>query len=1329
MPKNSIIGRFFSLTIIFLFLVHPTSAQNSLDLFKVWPSDYAIETAPEWAQLMYQPEPEVKRVVDAYDEFYEKNRFEKTIHTQNYKYWIRKVEKYLNEEGFIDMPGPAEEKARFEFLKNKKAGNNRKSNNVWTSIGPFQTYKNGTTTPNSNHANIYALDQSQNNPNLLICGTESGGVFKSIDKALNWELISKQEVFCNGITAVAIDPDDDDIFYISGNNRIYKTLDGGSNWTENFYLGASAYEIKFDPSDADHIYLVTANGLFESMDDGNNWTQVFSEACWDLDYHPTNSDIIYLLKSNPGAKKTEFYKSINNGNSWTLISNGWYTPQVFSEASENGGKIAVSPDQPSRVYACLIGNSKNGDNGWIGLYRSDDAGNSWYLPSGQIGGPYAAINTMPWNAASYSSGYHQGFYNFDFEASPDDADLMWFGTIRLNESTDGGYNYVSIGAANSIRLADIHADIQSIHIQGSDIWIASDGGMNYSDDNLITHEALNYGIIASDFWGFGAGWNEDVLVGGKYHNGNTAYHENYGLGYSHNVGGVEEATGYVNPLINKNVYFNQYWSGYTVSKLIPQYLGGSTQNLSPINLIPNESYLTSYSSGFYHHPLYANEMIAGKDSIIWQSHDGGTSWQALHNFGTGRVLEIEYSRSNPEVIYCVFQPGENYWNWCEIYKTTDGGSNWSSISNIPSNNRWRLQISVNPLDENEIWVATVNGGNGHKIYKSTDGGSNWVNMTTAAFDNDKIKDIAYHAGIDERVYALTDASFYYYNKNSQSWVQYDSGLPVIQNVLSLKLFYRDSKIRMCSSGRGFWEADMPETSDPLAMPMVLNDTLFCSRDTIRLESHSVIDHFNASWNWTISPTPQYVSSYNIRNPEVVFGSEGYYDIGLTVTDNNGNSASINVPQMVFVNSYCDADTIPGLAIKTSNQGDWVQLPDLSLNTNSFAMTAWVKTDGLQNNYASVIMSDDDAVGLNFRESNNTLGYHWFNGGAWWWDSNLIVPQDIWTHVAMSVDPTGVSLFVNGVEARHNTNISPVEIKTMKIGSYKGWQNRNFFGEIDELTIWNKALTANEIRLNRHLTYDQLTSDPDLVAYYQFNSATSIIYDKANSNNGTRQGATGFTYSPIPVGGGTSEILTINNNGSYSFGNTGATMNFSGSGSLPDGQLVVSRINHLPFPDLYNSENLGAYFIINNYGDISFTSNYDISFDDPFSSPSTIAHNDPNSVRLLNRPSNSVIDDWQVLCLMTSVSNEDYSFNNNSNCYMPSMGQYFINHCIPVIYETQDYIDGDILSIRAGQLINANNTIQQGADIKYSTQGVIELDLEFEVQPGAIFETLLSGCQH
>ena len=1308
----------FCLTVINL------QAQKSQDFLKVIPDPTTIETAPEWAKMMYAEDPLVYEVIDLYNAYYAENTFKKTIHTQNFKRWARMADQNLDADGRVKQRSQQEENRLYKNLKSKKSASSQRVMNTWQSIGPFQTYKNGTTTPKSHHGNIYSIDQALYDDTKLICGSEGGGVYLTTDKGETWTLINKDEVFAGGNTSVALHPTDQDVFYVGSNRRLYKTEDGGDTWVENYFIDGNPDEIKFDPDNEDHMFLATPKGLFETTDGAVSWTQVFTDRIWDIDFHPTNSDIIYILKSNPALTKSEFLKSDDNGDTWTVITDGWYVPQVVADASESGGKIGVSADNPERVYAALIGNSKANDDGWIGIYRSDNAGESWTLPSGQIGSPYSAVNTMPWNAAAYTSGYHQGYYNFDLEVSPNDADLLWFGTVRLSESTDGGATYVSIGAANSTRLTEQHADIQAIHVSGEDVWVASDGGIDYSGDNLQSQSAKNFGISALQFWGFGAGWNEDVLVGGKYHNGNTAYHENYGVGYSHNVGGVEESTGYVNPLNNRNAYFNRYWAGHTQSLLIPDVLGGSTTAQTPINLIPNESYFTSYSSGIYHYPLYANQMLAGRDSIIHKSIDGGVSWDVLKDFGQGRVLEIEISRADNDVIYAVFQPVGGYWDWCEIHKTMDGGTTWTKLTDVPSNNRRRLQITTNPLDKDEIWVSTLYGANGQKIYNSTDGGTSWTNVTTNTLDDQNFVDIRYHGGSDGLVYIVSNSGFYYHQNGT--WVDYSDGLPLVPRSLSLDLFYRDQKIRLSTGGRGIWEIDMPESFGPIAQAITQTDTLYCGRDTIQLESHSIVDQDNTAWNWSITPAPAFIDDNTKRNPKVLFSTSGDYDVTLTVTDGSGNSNVAVHENMFHLDNQCEIDTVQGLAMRADNVREYVQLPDFDITTNSFTVTAWVKPQGIQPAYTGILINDGTTAGLNFREANNTLGYHW-PGGAWWWDSGLEVPADVWSHVALVATPTSLTVYLNGVGSTHNTSLDPVLLETMKIGSYKNWESRSYTGEIDEVAIWNRSLSQSEIRAHRHLTKENLTTDTDFIAYYQFNQGASTVLDKIGSRHGVINNDLTYEDCLAPLGSGVSEHHHIDAAGSYDFGVATAVLDLSSGGTYPGDEVYISRINAQPVPATNNQESLASYWIINNYGDENYTAGSTLSLDDPYTSPSVTATQDPSLISLITRPENDFTTTWTEYCTMSSVNTENYIF---SNCNFGGEGQMFLlTKCMPDVFIMTDYSNGETEVIEGYNHIQANNTLYPNTNITYKAGQTITLLPSFEVKLGSVFTALIEDCSN
>lgn len=95
--------------------------------------------------------------------------------------------------------------------------------------------------------------------------------------------------------------------------------------------------------------------------------------------------------------------------------------------------------------------------------------------------------------------------------------------------------------------------------------------------------------------------------------------------------------------------------------------------------------------------------------------------------------------------------------------------------------------------------------------------------------------------------------------------------------------------------------------------------------------------------------------------------------------------------MITVNNQCGVDTIPGKALKAAGTNQHGQVANANLGTtNTITVTAWVKPNGIQPDYSGIFMSDGpDAAGMNFKNGNNSLAYHW-PGGSWSWNSGLIV---------------------------------------------------------------------------------------------------------------------------------------------------------------------------------------------------------------------------------------------------------------------------------------------------------------------------------------------------
>ncbi|MFT4661560.1 MAG: hypothetical protein ACI8XB_001838 [Patiriisocius sp.] len=1234
------LGKITSLTIATILFCSIVYSQNNDSFFKVIPS--LDNNLPEWTHLMYSEDPVVDIVVRLYHEYYKENSFEKNIHTQNFKFWLKSIEDKIGQDGRIRPVSTKAMRLKFESISSQK-NSSSSLNTVWESAGPFETYNNnGSLETRPTQTNIFCLAVAPSNHDILFCGAATGGgIFKSLDHGLSWSLVTLDYPIVDA-NDIKIHPANSDIVYASQNQEVYQTIDGGLTWQLIFNAPDQVEQFYIHRTQPNIVFAATKDGLFKSIDDGVSWSNIFNERCWDIEPHPINPDIIYLSTHNSIAKKAEVYKSDDNGLTWTLKDNQWYVPTDMAFAEDYGCKIGVSPADPERLYAALIGNSKDGDQGWIGIYYSLNGGDTWVNSDGIDGGPYDAGNDVNtnWYYAGYSSGYHQGWYNFDLDVSHVNPDKLWIGTIWSCESGNRGANIEYIRGTRNLSM---HADVQDIDVVGNEIWYTSDGGINYSTDEMQTVETRNYGISASTYWGFNQGWNEDVWVGGRYHNGNAIFHEGFGDGNTMFLGGAETSTGYVNPLDNSATHYSDI-----TDKSVPSTLSASSSDIANLGMYPNESYFTLNSSEIEYHPNYANQLYLGRDNIFYGSLNGGGKFDALHSFPVGsRTLEFEISRENPDIIYCLVSNGGT----CFLYKSVNGGDSFSVLPNIPASNRSKLDLTIDPYNSNNVWVISHHASNGQKVYNSLNGGSSWINRTTSVLDGHAILDVLYQAGTDDVVYVTTDFGVFYWDTISNDWIMYADGLPMLTRGLYLRPFYRDSKLRMASS-RGIWQAPMAVNSQIMPEPMTSNQTVYCTRDTVLFEDHSIVDHDGVSWSWSFDPEPEFINSNNIRNPKVVFGEDGSFDVTITITHQSG-TISKTIEGMVQVESQCLPDKVPGLSLECTEIGDYANIPDLNISqTNQFTISAWIKPDGVQNDYTGIVISDGTTAGFNFI-SGNTLAYHW-PGGQWWWNSGLDVPLGEWSHVAMVAEPNSMTLYVNGQSSTQNILLTPVDIQTMKIGSYKGWESRNFKGEIDEVCLWNKSLNQDEIRELRHLTRTGNTPfTNELIAYYQFNFENEgYIMDKVGTKHGSLSGSASKNVSGAPVGDGSSSRMSVTAFGNYIFPTTGVDLTFS-TGIIPNDAVVVSRINVLPNITPNSNQGPTNYWIINNYGNTTVGVINDITFY-PESGASV---GNLVDVSLYTRTENEDLNNWQEICHALDLTDGAYAFS--SNCNISEFGQFFI----------------------------------------------------------------------
>ena len=871
------------LPLVFALLTGPLAAQSHLKPLRTHDPDL-----PDWARLMYAPGADMRAVVAAYDDWYAAHPFEKTVHTQYFKRWVSAGQARLAADGRVEHLSPAERAERTDRIRAGRGGA-KGGGAGWTFVGPDIHFKaDGSLTPLSEQANVYCHDRSLTDPDILFCGTESGGLYKTVDQGVNWVHVTP-DLLVGAVSAVRIHPTDPDRVLMSAADDLWRSTDGGATWAvigqpAFTALNISAWEIAFDPSDPQTVLAACNLGLYRSTDGGDTWNEVLPNECMTILHKPFDPSTWYTLHFEPALNLVRFQRSNDHGATWTLFDQGWFTPPPGEEGlyAIEGGKLAVSEDDPQRIYALLVGYQEPGasivTNGFVGLWRSDDGGSTWTHPHGLVGAPYTAQHPNLMNFTGDDGDYTQIHYNTTLVASHLDADRVLIGGLSLWQSDDGGATYFA-KAGYVGYVPDVHVDMQEIRIYrtgpaSEEVWLSNDGGIHHSTDLMETHQSRCRGIRAGNLWGFDQGWNDDVLVGGRYHNGNMGHYEGYPAGEFLAIGGAESATGYANYSNERKVYHSDIGG-----RILPTALAGTPQSFG-VSLWPNESYFVNNSSRILFDHRYFNVAWMGRENKLYRSDNAGGSWTEVHAFGpsTGnQVLWIEQSYADPQV----FVVHQELGNTSRLWRSADGGASWAQLT-LPQNQR-ELYFTLSGDDPLTLWIGYTNGSNGNKVYRSTDGGATWTNLTTSTLDGRRIWGMAAQFGTDGGLYlALLNGSVYYRNNAMLDWAPWGDGLPVSTEPLRIVPFYKGGVVRLATWNLAVWERPLFEPSALIADFAAAFGSFYCPGDSVRFVDHSVAGPV-ATYAWSFPGATPATSAD--KYPVVVYAAPGTYDVTLTVTEN------------------------------------------------------------------------------------------------------------------------------------------------------------------------------------------------------------------------------------------------------------------------------------------------------------------------------------------------------------------------------------------------------------------------------------------------------------
>lgn len=805
----------------------------------------------------------------------------------HFRRWQKHYLPYVQADGRIILPEHAAYRQYVAELNNTPAPITRTpTQGGWELLSPIVTYdwESKKTTPAQ--ANVQRLGVSKSNPNILYCGTETGMVFRSTDKGGRWTACSGSHYMGGEISSIDVSPTNPMKVLVGAGTFLWLSNDGGDSWQDITPQEVRPYSIKvrdavFHPTNDQQILVGNDLGLYQTADNGVQWKQISQGMCFDVKYKLGNASTIYALIQKKGDVQLEI--SRDGGHSFT---------QALPHTGKNlaCGRIGLStaPNGSEYVYvwACKADKTHSFQPPFYAgtpvLFKSTDSGHTWHV-NDKIHQQMLPIDNQG----------GQGYYDMVVSASPHDPEKLLLGIIQLYASNDGGQTLMNKGGYYG--QFDLHCDMQDLHVVGNDTWLSTDGGVIYSSDFFDQHADTRInGIYASELWGFDQGWNEDVMVGGRNHNGNMAQLDRYN-GATISMRGSERATGYVFLSNPRKVTYSD-----APSVVLPDDWKEPFVPFLPFWRYPAES--MQFGIGLEFDPRYAKSFLIIQGDweqeyrTLWKTVDDGNSFVALHEFPAAITSHV-ISRANPNKIV-VATTGS-------LYASMDGGNTFKAYSNLPTEfqNAQHIKVAIHPTNADEIWVTTGEAG---EMFRTTDNGISWERMDKNLVHperNEKYiirrffltgneKNAVYAVGNVSRSlnngYTTLRGRVLYWDNTTDGWQDYSEGLPPVMSINRMLPFYKAGKIRIATNN-GIWQRDLVDPHfKPIAQPLILNIGKKDEGVTeLLMDSYSIVNQNDAQWQWQFTPQPRYISDARARNPIVRLDTDQSYHVSLTVTTPQG----------------------------------------------------------------------------------------------------------------------------------------------------------------------------------------------------------------------------------------------------------------------------------------------------------------------------------------------------------------------------------------------------------------------------------------------------------
>jgi photosystem II stability/assembly factor-like uncharacterized protein len=592
------------------------------------------------------------------------------------------------------------------------------------------------------------------------CNNKNGKTTESKKEINDWFI--NQRIFPYG--TVDYKAYSDAVSYVNSERNRLRSQNLTTNWQyagpEN--IGGRITDVEMHSSSFQVRYLCAASGgIFKSVNAGISWLPIFDDqptlSIGDLAIAPSDANTLYAGtgEANAGGGSLTYdgmgiYRSNDAGNTWNYAG---------LDSTRNTGRIAIHPFNKDIVYAATMGDLF-GNTSQRGIYKTSNGGTSWQqvlFLNDSTGGIDVVVH--PQNpdtvyACMWTRVRRPDRRNYGGPVS------------GIYRSYDGGNTWTKL--TNGLTIP---ANMGRVGI-----------AISQSDPNILF-------ATVTDETGAHQGIFKTINSGDSWTQAGPA---STFAPYSYWYGRIK-----IDPVDPDIVYFIDF-------ELHKSTDGGSSWNAIASNVHVDQHEI-------YIHPLNNNLLLLGNDGGLYVSNNGGSTWTHNETLPITQFYTCEMDEQNPLRLYggtqdngVITTSSGNFNDWFEIwggdgfgvlvdpndpslvYAESQYGNINTGTNGIPFGDRfnWNTPFIFNPLNSNSLFIGS------NKLYKSTNQGLSWNVISPDLTGNtgvgsfspivyETITTIAVSAADTNVIYAGTDDGHVWTTVNNGiNWNDISNGLPV-----------------------------------------------------------------------------------------------------------------------------------------------------------------------------------------------------------------------------------------------------------------------------------------------------------------------------------------------------------------------------------------------------------------------------------------------------------------------------------------------------------------------------------------------------------------------